>query len=108
MTTTELIETRRETYGHDDRAINRHSERWYQDGDGNCYVLSRTQDGCPPFFEAYGPFPEEHEGLLPRLLIDGQAYWGDDWSWEGATAAFRRELNAEITIPKQERSEVKS
>ena len=108
MSTTELVETRRETYGHDGRAINRHSERWYRDGDGNLYVLSRTLDGCPPFFEAYGPFTEKHEGLLPRLTVDGQQYWGDDWSWARATAAFRRELNTEITIAKQERSEVRS
>ena len=104
----ELIEIRRETYGHDCRAINRHSERWFRDKDGNLYVLSKTLDGCPPFFEAYGPFPEEHEGLLPRLLIDGQEYWGDGWSWKRATAAFCHGLSAEITIPKQERSEVRS
>ena len=104
----ELIEIRRETYGHDCRAINRHSERWFRDTEGNLYVLSKTLDGCPPFFEAYGPFPEEHEGLLPRLLIDGQEYWGDGWSWKRATAAFCHGLSAEITIPKQERSEVRS
>ena len=33
----ELTEIGRETYGHDDRAINRHSERIYRDQDGNLY-----------------------------------------------------------------------
>ena len=95
----QLIEIRRGTYGHDSCAINRHSERRYRDGDGNLYVLSRTLDGCPPFFEAYGPFPEDHEGLLPRLLVDGQEYWGDAWSWTRAMAALCHEINAEITAP---------
>ena len=94
MNATELIEIRRETYGHDRRAINRHSERWFRDRDGNLYVLSRTLDGCPPFFEAYGPFPQDHEGLLPRLLVDGMQYWGDGWSWPRAIDAFTGEVRA--------------
>ena len=109
MSTVRLIEIRRETYGHDDRAINRHSERWYRDTAGNLYVLSRALDGCPPFFEAYGPFPEEHEGLLPRLLIDGQEYWGDGWPWAKAMAAFCHRLSAEIVHPQpRAESEVRS
>ena len=108
MNTTELTEIRRETYGHDGRAINRHSERWYHDADGNLYVLSRTLDGCPPFFEAYGPFPEGHEGLPPRLLVDGKEYWGDGWSWPSATAAFCEEIGAEIVPPQRQEDEVRS
>ncbi|MBT4814323.1 MAG: hypothetical protein HOJ57_37275 [Lentisphaerae bacterium] len=85
----ELTEIRRETYGHDSRAINQHSERWYRNSAGKLYVLSLTLDGCPPFFEAYGPFGEDHEGLLPRLLVDGQEYWGDGWSWTDAFEAMK-------------------
>ncbi len=85
-----LIEVSRETYGHDDRAINRHHERRYRAPSGRLYVLSRTLDGCPPFFEAYGPFDEEHQGILPRLPVDAQEYWGDGWSWQRALVAFRK------------------
>ena len=91
-----LKEIRRETYGHDTRAINKHSERWYQDEQGQIYVLSRTLDGIPPFFEAYGPFGKNHEGLLPRLRVMGREYWGGGWGWHRAIKAFRAELGAAI------------
>ena len=92
-----LIEIRRETYGHDDRAINKHSERTYRDAKGDRYVLSRTLDGCPPFFEAYGPYRPDHQGVLPRLRVMGQEYWGDGWTWPAAIKAFCRELRATIS-----------
>ena len=85
-----------ETYGHDDRAINRHTEQHYEDEAGNRYVLSRTLDGVPPFFEAYGPYRPDHEGLLPRLKVRGQDYWGAGWSFARARQAFCRTLNATI------------
>ena len=91
-----LKEVKRETYGHDARAINRHSERHYEDKAGNRYILSRTLDGIPPFFEAYGPFREDHEGFLPRLKVLGKEYWGDGWAWCKALRAFCKELNARI------------
>ena len=93
----QLIEVSRETYGHDDRAINKHSERWYEDRRGRIYVLSRTLDGCPPFFEAYGPFAEDHQGLLPRLRVNGKGCWGDGWKWKQAIKAFCAEIGAVIT-----------
>jgi hypothetical protein len=91
-----LTEVSRETYGHDERAINKHAERRYKDAHGNVYVLSRTLDGIPPFFEAYGPFEECYSGLLPRLKVGGQEYWGSGWSWQRAVAAFCSELQAVI------------
>ena len=91
-----LTEIKRETYGHNARAINRHSERWYEDAAGHRYVLSCTLDGCPPFFEAYGPFRADHEGLLPRLKVLGKEYWGDGWTWRKALGVFCKELNAGI------------
>ena len=94
-----LTEIGREVYGHDGRAINRHSERKYRDGDGNLYILSRTLDGCPPFFEAYGPYREDHQGTLPQLRVGGQEYWGDGWTWRTAIKAFCRELSATIRRP---------
>jgi len=92
-----LTETERETYGHDERAINRHCSRYYSDEHGNRYMLSRTLDGCPPFFEAYGPYKANHAGVLPRLKVDGQEYWGTGWNWRKALSAFCRTLNAVIT-----------
>lgn len=94
-----LTEVSRETYGHDDRAINKHSERIFRDADGNLYVLSRTLDGCPPFFEAYGPYRPDHKGVLPRLRVTGKEYWGDGWTWSAAIRAFCRELK--VTIRKE-------
>ena len=91
-----LKEIKRETYGHDGRAINKHSERWYEDSKGQIYVLSRTLDGCPPFFEAYGPFKENHQGLLPRLLVKGKEYWGDGWMWKQAIQILCAEIGARV------------
>lgn len=91
-----LREIGRETYGHSARAINLHAERRYEDEAGNRYILSCCLDGVPPFFEAYGPFKADHEGLLPRLKVGGQEYWGGGWSWRRALRAFCRELNALI------------
>ena len=91
-----LREIKRNIYGHDRYAINRHSERVFEDEGGNLFVLSRTLDGCPPFFEAYGPYRKEHEGALPRLKVEGQEYWGDGWTWPKAEESFCRELNAGI------------
>jgi len=95
-----LAEFSRETYGHDARSINKHAERWYRDENGRFYVLSRTLDGVPPFYEAYGPFKEDHEGLLPRLRVQGDVYFGDDWSWRQAEKALCRELGAIISTRK--------
>jgi hypothetical protein len=91
-----LKEIGRETYGHSARAINLHCERLYADEAGNRYILSRTLDGVPPFFEAYGPFRKDHEGILPRLKVLGCEYWGDGWTWRRALRAFCKELNASI------------
>ena len=91
-----LKEIRRETYGHDGRGINRHAERLYEDEAGDRYVLSCTLDGIPPFFEAYGPFRADHEGLLPRLKVLGREYWGGGWTWRKALRAFCKELSASI------------
>jgi len=93
---TELREIRRETYGNDARAINRHSERVYTDGRKRLYTLSKTLDGLPPFYEAYGPYTADCEGLLPRLRVDGEEYWGDGWSWRRAEQAFCRAIGARI------------
>jgi hypothetical protein len=92
-----LREIGRETYGHDARAINRHADRAYEDKAGNRYVLSRTLDGIPPFFEAYGPFKAGHEGVLPRLKVQGKEYWGDGCTWQRALRVFCAELGATIT-----------
>ena len=86
---TPLREVSREVYGGGDgKAINRHSVRTYADEHGNLFTLGQTLSGCPPFFEAYGPFRADHEGRLPRLRVDGKEYWGDGIGWERAEGAF--------------------
>lgn len=91
-----LTEISRCVYGHDATAINRHSERVYEDQTGMRYILSSTLDGVPPFFEAYGPFTAEHRGILPRLKVSGEDYWGSGWSWTKALKAFCLALKAEV------------
>ena len=99
-----LIEVGRETYGRDARAINRHSDRKYQDENGRFYLLSRTLDGVPPFFEAYGQYTAGHEGVLPRLKVNGMDYWGGGWNWQRAIQAFLRAIGATLSPKrKQER-----
>jgi hypothetical protein len=83
-------EISRDYYGHDETAINKHSERVFTDSSGRLFKLSRTTDGVPPFFEAYGPYTEDYRGILPRLLVDGREYWGDGWTWGRALEAFRQ------------------
>ena len=97
-----LVEMSREIYGHNGRAINRHSERIYRDARGQRYVLSKTLDGFPPFFEAYGPFKAKHNGVLPRLCVQGKEYWGDGWTWRAAVQAFCQQLRATIAAVERE------
>lgn len=96
-----LTEIERQVYGHDATAINRHSTRKYQDETGAFYLLSRCLDGCPPFFEAYGPYTAEYVGALPQLKVNGQEYWGDGWTWRRAVQAFLREIGAELIARKE-------
>ena len=96
-----LTEIERQVYGHDATAINKHSSRKYSDDSGQCYLLSRTLDGVPPFFEAYGPYSAEYVGILPRLRINGQEYWGDGWGWARALCAFLAEISAELSDGRQ-------
>ena len=103
----ELHEVDRATYGHDDRAVNRHSERVYTDGAGRLYSLSRTLDGGPPFFEAHGPYAKGHEGCLPRLRMDGREYWAGGWPWKRAEAALCREIGALVVGSKHKRKEIR-
>lgn len=81
-----------ERYGGDDTAINKHSVKTYQDEAGNLYQLNRTLDGVPPFFEAYGPYKKGFQGILPRLKVAGQDYWGNGISWNKAEKLFHAAL----------------
>lgn len=88
-----IHEIDRDYYGHDERAINKHSTRTYTDEDGNLYKLDRTLDGVPPFFAAYGPYSPDFKGILPRLLIDGKEYWGDGISWNQAEKILKEAIS---------------
>lgn len=89
-----LTEIDRETYGNDERAINRHHDRTFCTAAGRRYMLSRTLDAYPPFFEAYGPYGDDHVGMLPRLRVDGSDYWGDGLPWSQAMRRFRAAVEA--------------
>lgn len=89
-----LEEIELESRWNDKTAINRHKERWYKDCTGQLYILSRTLDVCPPFFEAYGPFKQRYEGLLPRLRVNGKEYWGNGLTWNQTIQALCAELGA--------------
>jgi len=92
-----LKEISRCIYGNDHRAINRHFEIVYEDEQGNRYTLSHTLfDVIPSFFEAYGPYSKDFQGILPRLKINNHEYWGDGIRWAKAKKEFCKELNAEI------------
>lgn len=84
-----LAEIERDYYGHDGKAINKHSDRTYKDEYGNLYMLSRTTDANPRFFEAYGPYTSDFRGALPRLKVNGLDYWGDGISWNKAIEMFK-------------------
>jgi len=84
----ELIESDRYG-GHYDspnnkRAINAHSERTYQDTDGNLYRLSRNLDEVGRSFQASGPYAKDFVGILPRFEVDGQVAFAEGRSWQTA------------------------
>lgn len=89
-----LAEIERDQYGggagHPEghRAINVHSDRTYVDQLGRYWRLSRTLDGTPPFFEAYGPWTDSYSGVLPRLQVGGLDSWGGGSPWKGALVRF--------------------
>lgn len=97
----------RAVYGHDGRAINRHSSRTFihfEPGDEGCTVraalsVSKTLDGVPPFYEAVEYFWEAYgvPKLVPRVKVDGQQYWGDGLSWEKALSLLCEALSQEAT-----------
>jgi hypothetical protein len=87
------LEDRRETYGRDERAINKHSVRVYRvsgvrrRGDME-FHLNRTLDGCPPFYNLYA----HKDGSVPptHLPVNGKQYWGGGLGWaEAERLAFR-------------------
>ena len=82
-----------DVYGNDKRAINRHHDKKYKDDKtGFIFILSRTTDAKPMFFEAYGPMKEDFDGACPRLKINGKEYWGDGISWKKAYILFEKEV----------------
>jgi hypothetical protein len=83
-----LTQIDRDYYGHDERAINKHSVRVYEDEKGQRYNLSRTTDGIPRFFEAYGPYAADFLGFLPRFKVNDRDYWGEGIGWKKAQRIF--------------------
>jgi len=81
------LKDKRETYGHDDRSINKHSIRVYRSkrpgrNEPIEFFLNRTLDGCPPFYCLYFYKPASSRPTM--MEIDNDEYWGDGMSWEEA------------------------
>ena len=68
------LRDKREVYGNDERAINRHSIRVYAI-DGIEFIINKTLDGIPPFYQLYY-YPEKGVFLLKTRNIFVMAYPG--------------------------------
>ena len=81
----------RDVFGNDQSAINRHSIRVYKI-DNRTFVLDRTLDGVPPFYQLTETIPGRF--LAKTIPINDKDYWGDGISWRNAEAAVIKELGA--------------
>ncbi len=105
MNIPEIIELKhkRETYGHDERAINKHSIRIFQVKRTGVkepveFILNKTLDGCPPFYSLY--FYKPASSLPTMMKIEDKEYWGSGLSWVKAEAmAFK--VISELLIGKK-------
>lgn len=78
----ELREFRQRFGGGDGKAIDRHSIRVYSYGRQR-YTLDRINSVSPPCFTLY--YQDRLQRVFtPVVLIEGQAMWGDNLSWEKA------------------------
>jgi len=78
------LKNKRETYGGDERAINRHSVRVYRskrpvDKEPIEFYLNRTLDGCPPFYCLY--FYKPVSARPTMMTVEGEEYWGGGLTW---------------------------
>lgn len=93
MIITEVREER-ERYGNDATAINKHSVRTYEvEGFGDVR-LSRTLDGCPPFFELY--YFKAGAAISTSIPVDGGRYFGDGLTWREAEAKMREAMESGV------------
>jgi len=84
------LKNKRETYGNDNRSINKHSIRVYRSKrPGNSqpsepieFYLNKTLDGCPPFYCLYFYKPVSSHPTM--MTIAEKEYWGSGLSWEKA------------------------
>ncbi len=84
----------REVYGHDGRAINRHSVRQYAvPGHDPHIYLDKTLDGCPPFYELYD-FEGKSPCLATSIPVNGQRYFGDGLTWREAECVAGEAIQA--------------
>ena len=74
------LKDRRERFGGDKRAINRHSVRVYECA-GQTFTLDRVNDACPPYFTL------GQDSTGKTLPVNGERLWGDGWSWGKAEDA---------------------
>jgi len=84
------LRDKREVYGNDERAINRHSIRVYTI-DGIEFIINKTLDGIPPFYNLYYFSPDNPKcSISKHIKVENQEYWGDGMPWGYAEAkAFK-------------------
>ena len=84
------LKGRRETYGHDERAINKHSVRVYRASGFSGvkrrepieFFLNSTLDGPSPYYCLY--FYKPVSAMPTMMRVDMREYWGDGLSWSQA------------------------
>jgi len=85
-----ITEIERDYFGWDERAINKHSIRIYRTPDAMLFQIDRITDAAPRYFEAYGPYFEDFQGVTPKLPVDEKtrARFNAGISWAEAERLF--------------------
>jgi hypothetical protein len=69
-------------------AIGRRSIITYKDENDNLYKLCKILDAQPPYYEAFGPFKNMKDKIIPVFKIQGKEKWGESLEWSAAKKIF--------------------
>lgn len=91
----------REVFGHDERAINRHSQRYYSvEGTDEWFYIDKVLDACPPCYELlelkHNPLKNpEIAPYFPKTIefTPGFRFFGDGVSWKEAEKLATEKVN---------------
>jgi len=68
--------------------IGRRSIITYKDENDNLYKLCKILDAQPPYYEAFGPFKNIKDYIIPIFRVQGKEKWGEDLEWSAAKKIF--------------------